>query len=143
MRYFLRALKYFFKIVIIFAAIILVLKFILPQYKGESIPGMFKDGMNSIYMIIGIFAVFSGIYPLLTYGKKVVPVPTGNVKERINNAMIQRDYTLLREDETTLVYTQSKIGRMLNNDFDAVTITLGDENIEIEGFRKEITRIYF
>lgn len=143
MRYFLRALKYFFKIVIIFAAIVLVLKFILPQYKGESIPGMFKDGMNSIYMIIGIFAVFSGIYPLLTYGKKVVPVPTGNVKERINNAMIQRDYTLLREDETTLVYTQSKIGRMLNNDFDAVTITLGDENIEIEGFRKEITRIYF
>lgn len=143
MRYFLRALKYFFKIVIIFAAIVLVLKFILPQYKGESIPGMFKDGMNSIYMIIGIFAVFSGIYPLLTYGKKVVPVPSGNVKERINNAMIQRDYTLLREDETTLVYTQSKIGRMLNNDFDAVTITLGDENIEIEGFRKEITRIYF
>lgn len=143
MRYFLRALKYFFKIVIIFAAIVLILKFILPQYKGESIPGMFKDGMNSIYMIIGIFAVFSGIYPLLTYGKKVVPVPTGNVKERINNAMIQRDYTLLREDETTLVYTQSKIGRMLNNDFDAVTITLGDENIEIEGFRKEITRIYF
>lgn len=143
MRYFLRALKYFFKIVIIFAAIVLVLKFILPQYKGESIPGMFKDGMNSIYMIIGIFAVFSGIYPLLTYGKKVVPVPAGNVKERINNAMIQRDYTLLREDETTLVYTQSKIGRMLNNDFDAVTITLGDENIEIEGFRKEITRIYF
>lgn len=143
MRYFLRALKYFFKIVIIFAVIVLVLKFILPQYKGESIPGMFKDGMNSIYMIIGIFAVFSGIYPLLTYGKKVVPVPTGNVKERINNAMIQRDYTLLREDETTLVYTQSKIGRMLNNDFDAVTITLGDENIEIEGFRKEITRIYF
>lgn len=143
MRYFLRALKYFFKIVIIFAAIVLVLKFILPQYKGESIPGMFKDGMNSIYMIIGIFAVFSGIYPLLTYGKKVVLVPTGNVKERINNAMIQRDYTLLREDETTLVYTQSKIGRMLNNDFDAVTITLGDENIEIEGFRKEITRIYF
>lgn len=143
MRYFLRALKYFFKIVIIFAAIVLVLKFILPQYKGESIPGMFKDGMNSIYMIIGIFAVFSGIYPLLTYGKKVVPVPAGNVKERINNAMIQRDYTLLREDETTLVYTQSKIGLMLNNDFDAVTITLGDENIEIEGFRKEITRIYF
>lgn len=143
MRYFLRALKYFFKIVIIFAAIVLILKFILPQYKGESIPGMFKDGMNSIYMIIGIFAVFSGIYPLLTYGKKIVPVPTGNVKERINNAMIQRDYTLLREDETTLVYTQSKIGLMLNNDFDAVTITLGDESIEIEGFRKEITRIYF
>lgn len=143
MRYFLRALKYFFKIIIVFTAIVLILKFILPQYKGESIPGMFKDGMNSIYMIIGIFAVFSGIYPLLTYGKKVVPVPSGNVKERINNAMIQRDYTLLREDESTLVYTQSKIGRLLNNDFDAVTITLKEEEIEIEGFRKEITRIYF
>lgn len=65
MDYFLRAIKYFGKVLVVFVAILAILYFVTPEYRGGSIPDMFKDGWKSIAYILGLFAVVSAIRPLI------------------------------------------------------------------------------
>ena len=61
MRYFLRALKYFIYICILGALIVVL--FTLLQGGSFDIDTLFIQGKKSIYMILGLFAVISAIYP--------------------------------------------------------------------------------
>ena len=63
MRYFLRALKYFVYIIVLAAILIVLL--VLLQGGSFDIDTLFIQGKRSIYMMLGIFAVLSAIYPAI------------------------------------------------------------------------------
>ena len=70
MTYLRRAVKYFIQIGIIFALIIGVL--MLSGMVSKDVAIAFRNGWKSVWMILGLFAAMSLVYPYFGYGKRRV-----------------------------------------------------------------------
>ena len=92
MTYLRRAAKYFVQITIIFVLIIGIL--MLSGMVSKDVAVAFRNGWQSIWMILALFAAMSLAYPFFGYGKRKIhangdPAP---MWEKIDEAMEARGY---------------------------------------------------
>ena len=142
MTYLRRAVKYFIQIGIIFALIIGVL--MLSGMVSKDVAIAFRNGWKSVWMILGLFAAMSLVYPYFGYGKRRVratgdPAP---LWEKIDRAMEARGYVFCGNTpeggrKYRLSSPVSRAARMWE-DVISVNSVLG--GFEIEGLVRDLSR---
>ena len=142
MTYLRRAVKYFIQIVIIFALIIGIL--MLSGMVSKDVAIAFRNGWTSIWMILGLFAAMSLIYPYFGYGKRRIratgdPAP---MWENIDQAMESRGYVFSGNTENggRKYQLSSPISRATRLWEDTLTIESVLGGFEIEGLVRDLSR---
>lgn len=144
MKYFIRAVKSLLYFVIVFAVIVGILYFFIERPKGIAPADMFQEG--SLWKIVLFFAVFGAVYPAVSFFKRKLYANGDFAKYRptILSAMEELGYELEKEDGETVSFRRKKAGERLFRLFgeDRITFTISDNPFIIEGYRKDIMRIY-
>ncbi|MBO8473244.1 MAG: hypothetical protein IAB81_06395 [Bacteroidetes bacterium] len=144
MRYFLRALKYFIYICILGALIVVL--FTLLQGGSFDIDTLFIQGKKSIYMILGLFAVISAIYPAIGYQKRSMSF-SGNwdeIKPEIISIMKERRFKVENDGGSHLTFiSDGGAARFLRMYEDRITIDAAGGVMLLEGHRRNLIRVMF
>ena len=124
MKYLVRAIKYFAYLAIFLFLIIFLLSVF--GVVGSSLDDIFRDGLQSVWKILGIMAVFALIYPRLGFGTRnaLVPGAYEEIRSGVVDVMHDRGYVLEDENgERTVEF---------GDDVDFVVIESDDDgNVEI------------
>ena len=142
MKYFVRAVKYFFYFSIMFVIIVSILV-LIGAAEGD-ISTMFAGGTSALWKIAALFAAVSAIYPSVGFIRKESSFPGewNSVKGDIIRHMESRSYVAEEENGTSLVFRKkgfmSKLSRMFE---DRITISPCFGGAVIEGMRKDAIRI--
>lgn len=142
MKYLVRAVKYFFWFVILFSAILGV--FILMKLVEPSPESLFRNGMQSVWQIAGLFAVVAAFYPRLAYATRnaVIPGDPSETRDGIVSLMEDRGYELESSDGDGMAFRlSSPLGRLRRMWEDRVTFTRTMEGYALEGPNKDIVRL--
>ena len=142
MKYFVRAVKYFFYFTILFAVIMAALVFIgaVPSDVGK----MFRDGYKSLWQIALLFAFVAAFYPRFGFIKRsaMIKGEYSDIRGGIIEYMEARGYRLESENGENLTFRLrskfSAIAKMLE---DRITMTRELGGFEVEGLTKEVVRI--
>ena len=144
MKYAIRAVKYFFYIVIIVAIMFGILMAV--GYLDTDINSLFKNGYNSLWQIAIVFALLSAIYPSFGFMKKdvIVPGEYNEIRPIVIKAMEERGYSLESEEGENLTFRRngglSRVTRMLE---DRITLTRDITGFQMEGIRKDVVRLVY
>lgn len=146
MRYLIRAIKYFIYfslLLVVMMAALYALNMTDPTAKD--FPSMFfKNGYNSLKLIILIFAGVSAVYPLVGFSKNKAIVP-GEAKEAakiVTSYMEERGYTLEKEEDGNLSFRARTFGKRLLRMFEDRIIFQKDfSGYQVKGMRKDVVRI--
>lgn len=142
MRYFIRAVKYFFYFTILFAVIMAALVFIgaVPYDVGK----MFRDGYKSLWQIALLFAFVAAFYPRFGFIKRsaMIKGEYSDIRGGIIEYMEARGYRLESEDGENLTFRlRSKFNALFKMFEDRITMTRELGGFEVEGLTKEVVRI--
>ena len=141
MKYLVRAIKYFFKLLVILALILVAM--IALKFVEADITKMFVHGADSLWQIALLMAIFAAVYPRFGYVTRSIPVP-GSPEETLpvlKRAMDARGYVLQKQDGESMVYVKrSKLDRILKMYEDTITVTLAIAGYELEGAGKDVAR---
>ena len=142
MTYLRRAAKYFIQIGIIFVLIIGVL--MLSGMVSKDVAVAFRNGWNSVWMIIGLFAAMSLVYPYFGYGKRKIRA-TGDpasMWEKIDKAMEARGYVFCGNtpDGGRKYHLGSPVNRAARMWEDTITIESVLGGFEVEGLVRDLSR---
>ena len=142
MTYLRRAAKYFIQIGIIFALIIGVL--MLTGMVSSDVAVAFRNGWSSVWMILGLFAAMSLVYPYFGYGKRRIratgdPAP---MWEKIDKAMDGRGYVFSGNtpDGGRKYHLASPFNRAARMWEDTITIEAVLGGFEVEGLVRDLSR---
>lgn len=144
MKYAIRAVKYFFYIVIIVAIMFGILMAV--GYLDTDINSLFKNGYNSLWQIAIVFALLSALYPSFGFMKKdvIVPGEYNEIRPLVIKAMEERGYSLESEEGENLTFRRngglSRLTRMLE---DRITLTRDITGFQMEGLRKDVVRLVY
>lgn len=142
MKYLVRAIKYFAYLAIILCIFIVLLS--LFGVVGTNVNDIFRDGVDSLWKIACIIAVFSAIYPYLGFGRRNAFVPGAyeEIRGGVVDVMHQRGYVLEDESGENLKFRlQSPVMRLTRMLEDRVTFTRTATGFELEGPVKDLVRI--
>jgi len=137
-----RAIKYFLQTTIFCAAIIGAL--MLAGMVKTNISGAFIYGWKSVWIILGIFALFSLIYPFFGYQKRMIHVngDPALAKDGIVEALRGRGYVLESDTDGVLKF---HLSAPLNRAFrfweDTITLTPVLGGWEAEGLSRDLVRV--
>lgn len=141
MKYLVRAIKYFFKLLVILALILVIL--VALKFVEADITKMFVNGYDSLWQIAALMALFAAIYPRFGYVTRTIPVP-GSPEETLpvlKKAMDARGYVLQKQDGESLVFVKrSKLDRILKMYEDTITVTPAITGYELEGAGRDVAR---
>ncbi|MCI1639937.1 MAG: hypothetical protein LKI42_01525 [Bacteroidales bacterium] len=142
MKYFIRAVKYFFYFFILLAIIMAILVLI------KAVPGnineMFNKGYKSVWEIAIFFAVISAVYPIFSYVKKKAYAPGefDTIHQKTIDYMSGRGYKLETEEGEDMTFRLKPFFYRLTRMFeDRLTFKKIDDGFEIEGPNKDTVRI--
>ena len=144
MRYLVRALKYFITLWLIICAALAIFQLIGIVEGG--VESMFKGGWNAVWQIAALFALFSSIYPLLGYGRRLLDMKGDKEKydEVVDEYMQKNGYVVDYQNDAMISYI---LGNPLKRLFkfweDRINFTRREGGYELEGNRKEILRIIY
>lgn len=140
MRYFVRAIKYFIYICIIFSVLILAL--VLLKAVSSDINVMFRHGWKSVGLIAVMFAAVSAFYPLFGYTKRLATVlgELTGYRQDVMDYMATKRYRLETEDGGTMTFRSSSFLTRLIWD-DRITIEKGLGGFYVEGPGREVAKI--
>ena len=143
MTYLRRAFKYLIQLTLIFTVLvgILMLAGMIPL----DVALAFRKGWESIWLILGIFAVMAAIYPLFGYGKRVIP-STGDPSQlwdSVEQAMEARGYIKAGEGEdgSRRYPLRSVVNRAARLWEDTVTVSPVLGGFQAEGLSRDIARV--
>ena len=143
MTYLRRAFKYLIPLTLIFTVLvgILMLAGMIPL----DVALAFRKGWESIWLILGIFAVMAAIYPLFGYGKRVIP-STGDPSQlwdSVEQAMEARGYIKAGEGEdgSRRYHLRSVVNRAARLWEDTITITPVLGGFQAEGLVRDLARV--
>ncbi|MBQ8421693.1 MAG: hypothetical protein IJX11_05480 [Bacteroidales bacterium] len=143
MKYFVRAVKYFFYFVILMCLILAALVLIgAAEYNG--IDSLFADGYNSLWKIAVFFAVIAAVYPKVGFIKRdaFVQGEWNDIRSGVASFMNERGYELESEGADAVTFRFRGIaGRLSRMYEDRVTITREPEKLCLEGLRKDVMRL--
>ena len=142
MRYFIRALKTFIYFTLLFVLIIAV--FVISGTVEPDVETMFRDGYTSLWEILGIMVIISGIYPKLSYTRSV-PRIKGNLsanRVQITTLMQEFGYEVEHESVSKMTFRLKSRGARLARKYeDRVTFEQDGEVLYVEGLKKDLVRI--
>lgn len=142
MKYFIRAIKYFFYFAFLCTAIVTAL--VLIGAVEGNIEAIFEDGYNSIWKIATFFLIVASVYPKLGFISRIVPVETSwsIARETVVNYMSEQRYIIESESPQQVTFRFRTFGgRLLKMYEDRITITFTPEGWVVEGLRKDAFRI--
>ncbi len=142
MKYFVRAVKYFFYFTFLFVAIMAVLVFAGVVKADVSL--MFRDGYKSLWQIALLFAFVSAFYPRFGFIKRSAIINGGysDIRGGIIEYMESRGYRLESEDGENLTFRlRSKFSAMFKMFEDRITMTRELGGYEVEGLTKDVVRL--
>lgn len=141
MKYFVRAVKYFFYFVILCSAIIAGL--VLIGAVERDINSIFEDGYASLWKIAIFFALVAAVYPKVGFIVREVAVdkPLAEIRNRTLSYFRERGYELEQEDGQTLSFRlRSLAGRLPKMCEDRLTLRRCEGGYTLEGLRKDAMR---
>lgn len=142
MKYFVRAVKYFFYFA--FLCTVIVTALVLIGAVESNIEAIFEDGYNSIWKIAVFFLLVASVYPKLGFISRIVPVETSwnSARGTVVNYMSEQRYVIESESPDKVTFRFRSIGgRILKMYEDRITITITPEGWLVEGLRKDVFRI--
>ena len=142
MKYFIRAVKYFFYFTILFVVIMAALVFIGVVKADVSL--MFRDGYKSLWQIALLFAFVSAFYPRFGFIKRSVILKGeySDLRGGIIEYMEMRGYRLESEDGENMTFRlRSKFSALFKMFEDRITMARELGGFEVEGLTKEVVRI--
>ena len=142
MKYLIRAVKYFitlaiFLAVFLFALVILKVVDADPQM-------MFRNGLDSIWQIAVLLAVFSAIYPRFGYTSRdaIIPGEPAGVAADVREFMRNRGYVLEKQDGDDMSFIlASGVSRFFRLYEDRITMTRCLSGYTVEGATKDVAKI--
>lgn len=144
MRYFLRALKYFVYIIVLAAILIVLL--VLLQGGSFDIDTLFIQGKRSIYMMLGIFAVLSAIYPAIGYQKRSISFDCGwdELKPDLISVMKERRFKVENDMGNMITFiSDGGAARFLRMYEDRITVEVTGGVMLLEGHRRNLIRVIY
>ena len=142
MKYFIRAVKYFFYFAILCSLIVTALV-LIGAVEGD-INSIFEDGYNSIWKIAVFFILVASVYPKLGFITRTVDTDMSwnDAKDIVLAYMKDQRYVLESESPETVTFRfKSFGGRLIKMCEDRITITFTQQGWVVEGLRKDAFRI--
>ena len=142
MKYFIRAVKYFFYFTFLFVIIMTALVLIGAVKADVSL--MFRGGYKSLWQIALLFAFVSAFYPRFGFIKRSAIINGGysDIRGGIIEYMESRGYRLESEDGENLTFRlRSKFSAMFKMFEDRITMTRELGGYEVEGLTKDVVRL--
>ena len=144
MTYFRRAVKYFIQLTLLFVLIVGVLMLI--GYVPKEVTEAFRNGWDSIYLILGIFALMAALYPRLGYGKRSIRTQGGDPATywpAIDEALALRGYVKASEesDGTRRYHLRSGVNRAARLWEDTITLQATLDGFQAEGLVRDLSRV--
>ncbi len=142
MKYFVRAVKYFFYFAFITAAIVLALV-LIGAVEGD-INSIFEDGYDSLWKIALFFVCVAAVYPRLAFINRDVSIGrewdeiSGDVKEFFRE---RRYETESEEDGVVTFRLRSKGARLAKMCEDRLILRKTAAGYSLEGLRKDALHI--
>lgn len=143
MKYFIRSVKYFIYIVVIFLILVNIIFYTSQRQPGvDNFMDLFRGGTQ--WQMLALFIAFSAIYPLLGYYNRKIDT-NGNFadkKQDIIKYMTDSGRFLLTDDSNgKLTFRiRSPFVKFMRLYEDAIVIDYTDNPIIISGLRKEVVR---
>lgn len=146
MRYFIRAIKYF----VYFSLMLVVMMAALyamnmTDSTAQDFPSMFfRNGYDSLKLIILVFAGVSAIYPLVgfTKTKAIVPGEEKETAKTVTSYMEERGYVLEKTEGADLSFRARSLGKKILRMFEDRIIFQKDfSGYLVKGMRKDVVRI--
>lgn len=138
MKYFTRAVKYFFYFAILTTAIILVLVFI-GAVEGD-INSIFEDGYDAIWKIAVFYALVAAVYPKLAFIRRDVYVNRewSDIREKTIEFFSERRYGLESEQDGVISFRlRSRAARIAKMCEDRLILRRTPDGYTLEGLRKD------
>lgn len=142
MKYFTRAVKYFFYFTFLFVVIMAAL--VLIGVVKADISLMFREGYKSLWQIALLFALVAAFYPRFGFIKRsaMIKGEYSDIRGGIIEYMEARGYRLESEDGENLTFRlRSKFNAIVKMCEDRITMTRELGGFEVEGLTKEVVRI--
>lgn len=143
MKYLVRAIKYFFYLIILLALVVAIL--VLSGLVEGDLSTMFVHGYDSYWQMALVAAVLAAIYPRLGYSTQKAHIygEPAEVEDRIRYVMSVRGYVEKEKDaEGRLRFVKaSPISRAVKMWEDTITMNICPAWVEVEGSTREVVRI--
>lgn len=142
MKYFVRAVKYFFYLLVILALVIAIL--VVSGLVDGDLSTMFVNGYDSYWQIALIAAALAALYPRMGYCTRTAHVygEPSDAKARLDKVMELHGYKLEKSEDQTFCYIKrSPLSRALKMWEDRLTCIVTAAGVEIEGSTKDVVRI--
>ena len=142
MKYFIRAVKYFFYFAFLTTAIVLVL--VATGMASSDINELFEGGYNALWKMAIFFAVVGAVYPKLGFISRKMYIQKG--KDEIRDAaveyMSERSYGFESETPDSMTFRyRGTIGRLTRMYEDRIILTRTEDGYIMEGLRKDVMRL--
>lgn len=142
MKYFLRAVKYFLGICILFTLIIGAL--MLARVVSTDINVLFRAGWKSVGLIALMFLCVSAVYPKFGYVRRHASVPGEDAEMRpaVKEFFQGRGYVLENETSEQMTFRSgSTWHRIMTFGEDRITVTPEFGGYGVEGLGRDIVRL--
>ena len=142
MKYFIRAVKYFFYFAFLTTAIVLVL--VATGMASSDINELFEGGYNALWKMAIFFAVVGAVYPKLGFISRKIYVQKG--KDEIRDAaveyMSERSYGFENETSDSITFRyRGTLGRLTRMYEDRIILTRTEDGYIMEGLRKDVMKL--
>ena len=142
MKYFVRAVKYFFYFAAITTAIILVLV-LIGAVEGD-IYSIFAGGPDAIWKIAIFFACVAAVYPKLAFIRRDVSIDAewSEIRDEVIAFFNERRYELESEEGSVATFRlRGKGARLAKMCEDRLILSKGPSGYTLEGLRKDALHI--
>lgn len=142
MKYFIRAVKYFFYFAFLTTAIVLVL--VATGMASSDINELFEGGYNALWKMAIFFAIVGAVYPKLGFISRKMYIQKG--KDEIRDAaveyMSERSYGFESETPDSMTFRyRGTIGRLTRMYEDRIILTRTEDGYIMEGLRKDVMKL--
>ncbi|MFA6677426.1 MAG: hypothetical protein WCS34_07525 [Bacteroidales bacterium] len=146
MKYIIRSLKFFLKILVLLCIIIFVMTIFTPDVSFSDTFSnngkLFSEG--SLPKMLAFLILCSAIYPALTYVKKEIFIDGSydDFKDVINEVFELSEYVFVSDNGDSVTYRKkSKFARFNRLYEDQITLTKGESPLFLSGLRKDLMMI--
>lgn len=142
MKYFIRAVKYFFYFAFLTTAIVLIL--VATGMASSDINELFEGGYNALWKMAIFFAVVGAVYPKLGFiSRKIYVQKSKNeIRDAAVEYMSERSYGFESETPDSMTFRyRGAIGRLTRMYEDRIILTRTEDGYIMEGLRKDVMKL--
>ena len=142
MKYFIRAVKYFFYFAFLTTVIVLVL--VATGLASGDINELFEGGYNALWKMAIFFAVVGAVYPKLGFiaRKMYVSKDKDQIRAEVVEYMSERMYGFESETADSITFRyRGTVGRLTRMYEDRIVLTRTEGGYIMEGLRKDVMRL--